>query len=450
MIESRYNYYTPQDGKILCFNGVTGSVFSLNQNDFFFMKKLMYDIGLQGLYPELTHKLEKAHFLVNSINDEISYLRGRFRSFQNNGIWHLIINPTQNCNFNCWYCYEKHPQSKMTVDIIERIKRLIDNILYREKGKGLILGWFGGEPLLYFNEIVYPISLYAKKRTDELGLSFSCSMTTNGFLLKKSIIQKSIDIQLDLFQITLDGNREMHNKVRNQSGKPSFDRILQNCIALLRSSSQKQIQLRINYTTQTIQENFSNILDSVPFDVRSRLRIQFQRVWQTYEKEGDDDKVKVILNENLDKLRERGFQISFNTSYNIFRGILCYADRKNYVHINYDGRIYRCTARDYTADNALGYINKEGEIIWENHSLKDFGKRALFDNPLCLDCKYLPVCGGPCFSKWIEIFKDRKLIECPLKKMKSDLGLSDFIKKHYIESKRKNIMHISKKIDILE
>ena len=42
----------------------------------------------------------------------------------------LIINPTMNCNFKCWYCYETHiKDSKMDNNIIEKVSKLISNIL---------------------------------------------------------------------------------------------------------------------------------------------------------------------------------------------------------------------------------------------------------------------------------------------------------------------------------
>ena len=435
MIESKYNYYAPQGESILCLNGVSGAIISLHRDDFFFMKKLMYDKGLQGKFPDLCAKLIKTRFLVDSRENEITYLKEKNRKIQENGVWHLIINPTQNCNFHCWYCYEKHPQGKMEIKTINSVKCLIKNILHKDGVKRLIVGWFGGEPLLYFNEVVYPISAYAKDLAERLGIDYSFTMTTNGFLFKDSIIQKCNEIRLNDFQITLDGNREMHNKVRNQNGKPSFDQILNNCIALLQSDVQIGIQLRINYTTDSIQEDYVRLLECIPADIRNQIRVQFQRVWQTYESEGDNNKVNELLNLHLKKLRENGFRVSFNTYYNIFRGILCYADRKNYLHINYDGHIYRCTARDYLLKNALGHLNEKGDVEWKDKESSEIGNQAFFDNSLCLSCKYLPICGGPCFSKWTEVFKGRQLYDCPLNKIKSDLTLSDFIKNYYIEYK---------------
>lgn len=440
MIESNYNYYTLQGESMLCMNGVTGSVFSLKKEEFDFMKELMSDEMLQMKFPELTGKLIKTRFLTNNMAEEIDYLKGLNRRVNESGVWHLIINPTQDCNFRCWYCYEKHPKGYMEQDMVDRVKRLVGKIAVKDNMKRLTLAWFGGEPLLYFEQVVYPLSIYAKQCATKYDLKFTNSMTTNGFLLTEDIIDKCIEIKLYDLQVTLDGDREAHDKIRHQRGEPSFDRILQNCIALTNASPEVSIRLRINYNTKSIQNDFSRVLDCIPKRLRSQFRIQFQRIWQTYEKEGSDEMVKKVLDDNFAKLKESGFRLSFNTSYNIFKGILCYADRKNYANINYDGKVYRCTARDYTSENALGYLSEEGDIVWDKERTAGIGEKAFFDNPLCLECKYLAVCGGPCFFRWWSVFRKENVTECPLTKIKVDTDLPTFIREYY------NVANIRSKI----
>lgn len=432
MVESDYNYYTSYEGNIICLNGVTGTVFALKKDEFDMMKKLMQNKELQEKLPELTNKLIKARFLITSIDDEKKYLKKLNKRVNNEGTWHLTLNPTQDCNFNCWYCYEKHPKGWMQPEIVERIKRLADHILEKGDTKKIVLSWFGGEPLLYFNEIIYPLSLYIKQCTKQQHVQFSNSITTNGFLLTKDMIEKCKNIGLKNFQITLDGNKESHDKIRHQKGRPSFDKIIENCIALCSNYSEAVINLRINYSTNNIQHNFSDVLSDIPEELRSRFYIQFQRIWQTYEKEGNDKRVKKILDENFFELKNKGFNLSINTNYNKFKGILCYADRINYANINYDGNIYKCTAQDYTPKTALGYLNENGDIIWNKEKTEGMNKYAFFENSACLNCKYLAVCGGPCFYTWWEFVRNKSNIECPKKKDKMDINLPLFIREYYL------------------
>ena len=59
---------------------------------------------------------------------------------------HLIIMPTEQCNFRCKYCYETFEKGKMSKAlqdaIIKYVKKNILNYV------GLSVVWFGGEPLM--------------------------------------------------------------------------------------------------------------------------------------------------------------------------------------------------------------------------------------------------------------------------------------------------------------
>lgn len=431
MIESNYNYYALNGNKMLCLNGISKIILSLDNEEYEFMKRLMQTPSLQQQYPDVQQRLARAHFLVDSMENEINYLRQLHEKVKSNGVWHLIINPTQDCNFRCWYCYEKHPKSKMQPETVERIKKLIRNIFEQHEVKHFMLGWFGGEPLMYFNEIVYPLSLYVKQLAAEHGAGFSNSMTSNGFLLTQEIRTKCPEIKLNHFQITLDGDREAHNRTRNQKGAPSFDQILENAIRLTEQYPESSIKLRINYNSETIRTDYTQILDVIPQTIRSKFWVQFQRIWQTYEKEGNNTQVKEILQQHSDKLKEAGFHVTFTSTYNFLGGILCYADRINYAHINYDGNVYRCTANDYTPENALGYVDENGTIVWDKKKIQGMADKAFFDNPVCLSCKMLPLCGGPCFNKWWHYFRHNSPTECPLKGFKSDMDLQMFIREYY-------------------
>ena len=192
----------------------------------------------------------------------------------------------------------------MQPDTLERIKKLVRHIFEQHEVKHFMLGWFGGEPLMYFDEIVHPLSQYVKQLAAEYGAGFSNSMTSNGFLLTQSVRAKCPEINLNHFQITLDGDREAHNRTRNQKGMPSFDQILDNAVALVEAYPESSIKLRVNYNSDTIQADFAQILDGIPQDVRSRFWVQFQRIWQTYEKEGSDTRVKETLQHHFDALKK--------------------------------------------------------------------------------------------------------------------------------------------------
>lgn len=446
MKESKYNYFVRKDNKVIGLNGITGRMLSLNDEEYTFLNEIFNSDDLQKKFPDITRKLAEGHFLVQNTAEEIDKLRELNRIAFNQQGYNLTINPTQDCNFKCWYCYENHLKSKMSEDIQSRIKLFIRKELQRRDLEYFFLNWFGGEPLLYFNEVVYPLSIYVKNATKEHNVPFSNSMTTNGYLLTEEVARKCKEIDLDLLQVTLDGDRNIHNRVRNDKGKPSFDVILKNCIYFLQINEKAFVVLRVNYTTHSIVGmNYAEILSFIPQEIRSRMKVQFQRVWQTYDKEGNDLNVKQSLKENQERLRASGFAYSSNIQYSLYKGFVCYADKRHYANINYDGQVYRCTAQDYKPENSLGCISENGDIIWKDEKFKKIDETANFDNPVCLDCKFLPLCGGPCFAKRIQMEQSGKYY-CPMTKMDTDIDRFVIDSYDNIIEKRRNSIDAHKAV----
>lgn len=75
----------------------------------------------------------------------------------------------------------------------------------------------------------------------------------------------------------------------------------------------------------------------------------------------------------------------------------CYADRRNQCVVHYNGDIYKCTAIDFENTKRDGFLNDEGEIIWENNSLEK-RMESKFNSRKCLDCTIFPLCHGGCSS----------------------------------------------------
>lgn len=427
MIESIYNFYIPDGENVLFFNGVSGKVFSVSKQNSLYLQDIICNEENQLKEPKICNYLEQMRFLVESHDAEFNYLKELNRKKIKSSEYYLVLNPTQNCIFRCWYCYETHLKSKMTENVKLNISKFIHNTIDRADIDYFALGWFGGEPLMYFDEAVYPLSLYAKKEAKIRGKAFSNSMTTNGYLLTKRIIEKCNEIDLRNIQVTLDGDEESHNFTRNMKGKPSFNTIIQNCIDYCTFSKNNTVILRINYTDKIIQTDFSQVLNIIPNEIRTQIDVQFKRVWQTYETK--KQQTPEGLKENKERMRNMCFNSSCCTNNAVFAGYSCYADRLNYANINFDGRVYRCTAMDYSLENSLGILNDEGEIKWDYSKLKDMDAKPYFDNTHCSKCKYLPVCGGPCFQKRYQ----SKIQGTPFCTFdKEDLSTNDYIKEYYL------------------
>ena len=74
----------------------------------------------------------------------------------------LVILPTLNCNYNCWYCIQDHVVSKMSDYTKDAILRHVDYMINVEKIESLQLNWFGDEPFMYFRNTSAPLSDYLR------------------------------------------------------------------------------------------------------------------------------------------------------------------------------------------------------------------------------------------------------------------------------------------------
>ena len=432
MVESKYNYYIQNGNDTICLNGISKAVFSVNKSSFDFIKVLLSDVDLQQQEEAITKELVRMRFLVEDNEQETNYLLENKRKDANSSLFHLILNPTQDCIFRCWYCYETHKKGEMSKTTLESLKKLIIKVLDREDIDKLMLGWFGGEPLMYFDEIVYPLSVFAKEEAEKRNKGFFCNMTSNGFLLTEEVAKKCTLIGLNTIQVTLDGDEKRHNKTRNMKGQPSFRKIIDNCVGYCLDTSNNRVLLRINYTDDTIRLDFAEILDIIPVGVRAQIEIQFKRVWQTYEKK--TDKTPDGLLDNVENLKKKGFHLSCGMDFGFVEGCLCYADRNNYVNLNFDGKVYKCTAVDYNEKNALGYLSENGDIVWEDSIQHDLSLKPYVEDTKCMECNLLPICGGPCFRRKYESVAQNKDF-CIKELLDTDVDM--FVKQYYNDTLRK-------------
>lgn len=245
------------------------------------------------------------------------------------------------------------------------------------------------------------------------------------------MIRKFDEIGLRLFQITLDGDRETHNATRNQNGKPSFDSILNNILNLAQKLLDSVILLRINYTDEIIAKDYKQVLQIIPIELRSKIRICFQRVWQT-KKEISETNENLI--KNIHNLRNAGF-IVVNHIYSINTFHACYADKYNYALINYDGNVYKCSARNFNTENSLGELKEDGIIQWKSDLIKKMYEKSNFENDQCMACNQLPMCGGPCLQKIVDykLGKSKKICN----KQEAEYDINSFIIECYEVFKKK-------------
>lgn len=220
---SKYNYFIQDNDNYLIYNFFSNNLIKINKGK----KK---DIELSFHKNEQPNCLDtdieiltKQSFLNSSDIKRYNNLRlGKFLNNFNSSYANISIAPTQDCNFDCIYCFEEH---RKPIYIKENIKnKIIDFIKNLSKNKKINIEWYGGEPLLSF-DIIKDISY----RLIQENIKFHASIITNGYLLTSEKVSLFKELNISSIQITLDGLSSTHNKRRPLKNKEgTFDQIILN------------------------------------------------------------------------------------------------------------------------------------------------------------------------------------------------------------------------------
>ena len=217
----------------------------------------------------------------------------------------------------------------------------------------------------------------------ENGLPFFTQATTNGSLITEERAKKMNELGMKHFQITLDGDEKRHNRIRNMNGAPSYKQILQGIYYLCDNIPDVNVTLRINYDTQTLEKsNMKEVFEMIPAKYRHKISPSFQRVWQTESKrneEGNNPNKLAIF----EYCKELGYDAENPSScLSVLKGHTCYVDRYYHTEINFDGKIYKCTARAYSDEYVLGELQDDGHILWNQEKMRKMYAKATFENEM--------------------------------------------------------------------
>lgn len=399
MKASLYNLFVPYKDCTVIYNPLWDTCVMVKSNNLVLnvLKSANKDL-LRVLDNNVLDKLTENKFVLDDNFDEFAYFESQLNNTNNNTEeFILTINPTLACNFRCWYCYEEHSNKPHMTNIdVQRVGKIMEEIFTRPNIKRVCLNFFGGEPLLAFSTVVKSIVCRAECLAKENKKSFYIVVTTNGYYLKPDYALFLKEHNIGNYQITLDGNRERHNKVRStKDGKDTYSQILKNIKYTLSIGS--NVIIRINISEETnldvtlLLDDFMDLSE----DSKKHLIFSIQKVWQA------DSSVKSVIREIITTIRSKGFMCQpFNLSYrDIHR--TCYADKEKHLVINPNGEIYGCTARDFNKETIEGRIGIDGNIVFNTKRYARLGISPL-QNDECKYCNILPICIGGCKQKILE------------------------------------------------
>ncbi len=308
---------------------------------------------------------------------------------------HLILFPTEKCNFRCTYCYETFEHGSMPQGVRQGIKNLISQRV-PELGS-LALSWFGGEPLIA-RHVVLEIAEHACLECKRHGVHLFGDTTTNAYLLTEELFRRLLELEQRSFQITLDGWEDAHDRERVQAdGGKTFSRIWSNLLMAKGVDEEFAITLRCHINA----ENFRSVRRLAreiarEFGKDHRFRVHFHDVRNlggeggsrvlTVEKEEYEQQVAelhdILERENMGNLslsvsaapaggvESDTLPVSPTRSGDESSAHICYAAKPNSLAIRADGSIAKCTVALGSTENEIGHIEPDGRLVLDIHRLR--------------------------------------------------------------------------------
>ena len=344
----------------------------------------------------IQHKILCSQYADDDYVTRMQYISNAHQHRKNN--LSLVIVPTLDCNFSCPYCFEKNKRSVYMND--ETICKLIEFIQSKKEGaEALDITWYGGEPLIAWKSIVKILAMIKK-----LGISMRHhAIITNGYNLVPTVYKKISEIYpIEKIQITLDGDKERHNKLRSLKqikNSNTFDRIIQNIKTFAEDNPNTTVNIRINVDAENILtlDSLSNYLakripyrnvSSYPGFIRVENKERTKSVFPSIPKA---DALKIEYNYNRSK--------SYDCNSCFFPQPVykrtCTATHPNAHIIGPEGEIYRCWNDVTDPSKIVGYIDST-KIKNPTLYFRYLQSSVWYNDTNCLSCSLLPICSGKC------------------------------------------------------
>ncbi|HVH27042.1 MAG TPA: radical SAM protein [Vicinamibacterales bacterium] len=341
---------------------------------------------------------------------------------------------TLQCNFACDYCfqgdhgdYNKFAE-KMSIETATQVAAWIERQLDAVRPETLALTFFGGEPLLNL-PVMYYLAETLCARTQARGVPMSISVITNGLLLTTEVVERLLPFGLKGVKITLDGDRETHNRMRPlRGGQGTFDRLIENIRSVagrcrvaiggnFDESSADSFSALLEYLSQQsfadqlVNVNFKPIVrnDRTPdvATLRGKGIVPLLPVNDSgvplkplngtcMSNVGEGSGVGCdsceFLDDKWSQLREQTKRHGFSTPDGVHGGP-CHVHHVHAHTIGPDGSLYACPG--FTGEKALstGHIDGRHDNMRES-ALERFERLHPWDE--CADCAFIPVCAGGC------------------------------------------------------
>lgn len=396
---SRYTFFIEFDNRKFFYNTLSNALNEVDEELFNCLKELKENhIGEEiTLDDDLVNTLLKNKFLTENDEDDFLIFKSVIQSIRSDKQRLILtIAPTMDCCFDCHYCFER---TKSPVYMSENIMRGITKFVSSmENIKQTNITWFGGEPLMAVPQME---KLYRKLKRRLKGTPIRSNIITSGFHLNEPNIRALQRMKVTQMQITLDGMKDSHNKIKFTSEcDDAFSRVLENIDLTTTLAPEIHIVIRTNLTKTNAHEY--EALQNLVFERFGGRNVAIAPAF--------------VMDRDESGRADRGNLFSHSEYPNYILGLsnsgidspqVRYPSRhltecaiRNPLSLSFgpDGAVYKCWEHIGNPEFIVGKINKDGNMSITDRTL--FNRQMYGADPLedkqCRECAYLPLCHGGC------------------------------------------------------
>lgn len=400
------------------------------------------DRGLTGAERAAAATLAAHGFLVEGPDADWRNVEQFFSSFrESREQLRVTVLTTLQCNFACDYCiqgdhgdYNKHA-AKMSMESAAKVADWTESRLDALQPRSFALTFFGGEPLLNL-PVVYYLAERLWTSCQARGVAMTISLITNGLLLTPDVVDRLLPCGLSGVKITLDGDRDTHNRMRPlRGGQGTFDRIIHN---IRQVAGRCRIAIGGNFDEASV-DSYPGLLDFLrEQDFADRLvKVAFKPIIREPQPAAPKGFIPLtavggsgkplngacmttagsgttacdscgLLDEKMAFLREETKKRGFATVDGVHMGP-CEIHKRHAHTIGPDGSLYACPGFAGQLSESTGHIDGRADSLRSGAAAR-FERLAAWQE--CRECPFIPVCAGGCTTAAFTELQDMHKPNC--------------------------------------
>lgn len=366
---------------------------------------------------QFIEELAREDFIHENPEDECEWLKYQhMRYTQSDVVMDLTINPTQECNYHCSYCYVLKRDGFMSEEVQDKIFEFVRDQYKEAPFETLRVNWYGGEPLLGIDVMErlsgMLIPFCKSNKVEYLG-----HILSNASLADEAMIERLVNnCGITSVMPTLSGKGDMQDWQRPaKDGSFNYDKIMHNIDLMTKAG----IIVLLNFVTncnncdgclEVAGEQYGNhnteirLTETFPFENGAIKMMDKNRTPLRYftPEEYGEYRVKFYRAMNLDA---QGYRKVLEPLK-----IHCAAWLRRGFFIDDLGNVSSCMVdmefpSERTMFNVLDWGTDKLEINWDRHvSLINLNP---MDSSDCRQCEIYPLCKGQCSDHWLDPDTDK-------------------------------------------